>query len=84
MTWELNLGKPSRPRQRYYTSEELKAIIEAAPAGQYRTLFALFAGTGVRFGKAAGLSLRTLISSTTSESRHLAQGPTLAANSLCR
>jgi hypothetical protein len=35
MQWELNLGKPSRPRQRYFTDEQLKRIIEAAP-GQYQ------------------------------------------------
>lgn len=54
MSWELNLCKPSHPKQPYYTDEQLKRIIEAAP-GQYRTLFALLTGTGVRIGEAAGL-----------------------------
>jgi integrase len=54
MTWELDLGRPNRPRQRYFTQEQLRQIIEAAP-GQYRTLFALLAGTGMRIGEAAGL-----------------------------
>ena len=31
MSWELDLGKPSRPKQRYFTQEQLKQIIEAAP-----------------------------------------------------
>jgi integrase len=55
MSWEeLNLGKPPRSKQRYFTEEQLKRIIEAAP-GQYRMLFAVLAGTGMRIGEAAGL-----------------------------
>jgi integrase len=55
MSWEeLNLGKPPRSKQRYFTEEQLKRIIDAAP-GQYRVLFAVLAGTGMRIGEAAGL-----------------------------
>jgi integrase len=59
MTWELDLGKPNRPKQRYFTQDQLRRIIEAAP-GQYRVLFALLAGTGVRIGEAAGLHVDDL------------------------
>jgi integrase len=59
MTWELDLGKPVDPQQRYFTEEQLKRIIEAA-VGQYRTLFALLAGTGMRIGEAAGLHVDDL------------------------
>ena len=58
-SWELDLGKPARPKQRYFTQEQLKQIIEAA-SGQYRVLFALLAGTGMRIGEAAGLHLDDL------------------------
>jgi len=58
-TWELDLGKPDEPTQRYFTEEALKRIIEAAE-GQYRTLFALLAGTGMRIGEAAGLHVDDL------------------------
>jgi integrase len=58
-SWELDLGKPSRPKQRYFTQDQLKQIIEAAP-GQYRVLFALLASTGMRIGEAAGLHLDDL------------------------
>jgi len=51
---ELDLGKPPRSKQRYFTEEQLKRIIEAAQ-GQYRVLFAVLAGTGMRIGEAAGL-----------------------------
>ncbi len=51
---ELDFGRPTKPKQRYFTESQLKRIIEAAP-GQYRVLFALLAGTGVRIGEAAGL-----------------------------
>src|SRR5262245_21888003 len=55
MSWEeLNLGKPPRSKQRYFTEEQLKRIIETAD-GQYRVLFAVLAGTGMRIGEAAGL-----------------------------
>jgi integrase len=55
MSWEeLNLGKPPRSKQRSFTEEQLKRIIEAA-RGQYRVLFAVLAGTGMRIGEAAGL-----------------------------
>jgi len=40
--------------QRYFTEEQLKGIIDSAQ-GQYRVLFALLAGTGMRIGEAAGL-----------------------------
>jgi integrase len=59
MVWELDLGKPTRPKQRYFTQEQLQQIIEAAP-GQYRILFALLAGTGMRIGEAAGLHVDDL------------------------
>jgi integrase len=59
MVWELDLGKPTRPKQRYFTQEQLRQIIEAAP-GQYRILFALLAGTGMRIGEAAGLHVDDL------------------------
>ena len=58
MSWEeLNLGKPPRSKQRYFTEEQLKRIIEAAP-DQYRVLFAVLAGTGMRIGEAAGCMSR--------------------------
>lgn len=60
MQWEsINLGRPPRSRQRYFTEEQLRRIIEAA-TGQYRILFALLAGTGMRIGEAAGLYVQDL------------------------
>jgi len=59
MTWDLDLGKPDDPQQRYFTEEQLKKIIEAAE-GQHRILFALLAGTGMRIGEAAGLHVDDL------------------------
>src|SRR5215471_6905502 len=59
MTWELDLGKPEKKRQRYFTEDQMARIIDAAP-GQYRTLFALLAGTGMRIGEAAGLHVDDL------------------------
>lgn len=41
------------------TRDQLRQIIEAPP-GQYRNLFALLAGTGMRIGEAAGLHLDDL------------------------
>lgn len=59
MTWDLDLGKPENPKQRYFTEEQLKKIIEGAD-GQHRVLFALLAGTGMRIGEAAGLHVDDL------------------------
>lgn len=59
LAWELDLGRPKRERQRYFTQEQLLQIIEAAP-GHYRVLFALLAATGLRMGEAAGLHLEDL------------------------
>jgi integrase len=59
MTWDLDLGKPNRPKQRYFTQDQLRQIIEGAPH-QYRILFALLGGTGMRIGEAAGLHLDDL------------------------
>jgi integrase len=56
-TWEeLDLGMPSRGKQRYYTEAELQRIIDASE-GQYKVLASLLAGTGVRIGEAAGLNV---------------------------
>jgi integrase len=46
-------------RQRYFTQEQLRQIIEMAPE-RYRVLFALLATTGLRIGEAAGLRLEDL------------------------
>jgi integrase len=59
MNWELDLGKPKRAPQRYFTQEQLRRIIEAVPE-HYRVLFALLAATGLRIGEAAGLHLGDL------------------------
>src|ERR1700726_1483563 len=59
MSWELDLGKPEEPQQRYFTEDQLRQIINAAE-GQDRVLFALLAGTGMRIGEAAGLHLGDL------------------------
>jgi integrase len=59
MTWELDMGKPVDPQQRYFTEEQLKKIIEHAE-GQHRVLFALLGGTGMRIGEAAGLHVDDL------------------------
>lgn len=54
--WELDLGRPARPKQRFFTEDQLRQIIEEAPA-EYRTLFALLGGTGLRIGEALGLKV---------------------------
>jgi integrase len=59
MSWEVDLGRPKRVRQRYFTQEQLRLIINAAPE-RYRVLFALLAATGLRIGEAAGLHLADL------------------------
>jgi integrase len=59
MTWELDLGKPEDPQQRYFTEDQLRKIIEGAE-GQYLVLFALLAGTGMRIGEASGLHVTDL------------------------
>jgi len=59
MPWELDLGKPEDPQQRYFPEEQLKQIIGGADC-QYRVLFALLAGTGMRIGEASGLHIGDL------------------------
>jgi integrase len=59
LMWELDLGRPKQTRLRYFTQEQLRQIIEAAPE-RYRVLFALLAATGLRMGEAAGLHLEDL------------------------
>jgi integrase len=58
-SWEWKLPKAPRTRQRYFTQDELQKIINAAE-GQYRVLFALLAGTGIRISEAAGLRVDDL------------------------
>jgi integrase len=56
-SWDLDLGKASRPKQPYFTETQLKQIIAAAP-DRYRVLFILLAGTGMRIGEALALHPR--------------------------
>jgi integrase len=58
-TWDLDLGKVQRQRQPYFTEDQFRRIIEAAPA-RYRVLFILLAGTGMRIGEAIGLHIGDL------------------------
>ena len=58
IAWSLDLGKPKRPKQRYFTDVQLRQIIDGA--GPYRVLFAMLAGTGMRIGEAAGLHVEDL------------------------
>jgi integrase len=54
-SWEeTNFGLKRRPRQRNYRKEQMQQIINLAE-GQYKVLFTLLAGTGLRIGEAAGL-----------------------------
>jgi integrase len=55
-TSSCRIRKPNRPKQRYFTQDQLPQIIQAAP-GPYRVLLALLACTGMRIGEAAGLHL---------------------------
>jgi integrase len=52
-------GRIDTSRIVYFTQEQLRQIIEAAPE-RYRVLFALLAATGLRVGEAAGLHLEDL------------------------
>jgi len=54
LTWELDLGRPEKPKQRYYTEEQMQQIVGKA-VGQYQVLFVLLAGSGLRIGEAAAL-----------------------------
>jgi integrase len=59
LAWDLDLGKPDHPEQQYFTEQQLKQIIDGAQ-GQYRVLFALLTGTGMRIGEASGLHVDDL------------------------
>jgi integrase len=54
--WDIKLGRAARPRQRFFTEDEPRRIIEAA-RGQSRVLLATLAGTGLRIGEALGLQV---------------------------
>jgi integrase len=57
--WVIRLPGIPEKEQRYFTPEEAKQIIDAAP-GQYKALFALQFATGMRFGEIAGLHVEDL------------------------
>ena len=57
--FNLTFPKLQPHEQRFYTPEEMRQIIDAAK-GQWRVLFATLAGTGCRFGEAAGLHIEDL------------------------
>ena len=53
--WDLDLGKKRKPKQRYFTEEEVARSVDAEPDLQYKTLYLFLYGTGVRINEAAGL-----------------------------
>jgi integrase len=56
---ELDLGKGAKPKKRYFTEQQMQAIIEKA-AGVHRMLFTVLANTGLRIGEAAALRVEDL------------------------
>jgi integrase len=54
--WDLAMPRQERKEQRYFTPEEMGQIIDAS-SGQWRVIFALLAGTGMRGGEAFGLRI---------------------------
>lgn len=52
--WSLTLPKPTRHEQRWFSREEMLAIVNAAK-GKEKVLFNLLAGTGMRAGEAFAL-----------------------------
>ncbi len=54
--WDLDLGKRQKPKQRYFSEQQMRAIVGCAE-GQYKVLFALLAATGIRIGEACGLQV---------------------------
>jgi integrase len=52
--WDLDMPEVEEKDPRYFNEDELRRIIGKA-TGQYKVLFALLAGTGMRIGEAAGL-----------------------------
>jgi integrase len=59
--WKLTFPEETNPdkEQRYFTQSEMIQIVNSAP-GQWKVLFALLAGTGLRAGEAFGLQIEDL------------------------
>jgi integrase len=52
--WDVSMPRQERKEQRYFTPEEMEQIVMAC-SGQWRVIFGLLAGTGLRAGEAFGL-----------------------------
>jgi integrase len=57
--WNLRFPEIPVKEQRYFSPDEMRRIVEAAP-GQWKVLFATLAGTGMRCGEAFGLHVEDL------------------------
>jgi integrase len=57
--WDLKFPEKTDNEQRYFTQAEMLQIVDAAN-GQWKVLFALLAGTGMRAGEAFGLGIEDL------------------------
>lgn len=57
--WNLRFPEIPIKEQRYFSPDEMRRIIEAAP-GQWKVLYATLAGTGMRCGEAFGLHVEDL------------------------
>lgn len=57
--WNLRFPEIPIKEQRYFSPNEMRQIIDAAP-GQWKVLFATLAGTGMRCGEAFGLHVEDL------------------------
>jgi integrase len=57
--WNLRFPEIPIKEQRYFSPDEMRRIVEAAP-GQWKVLFATLAGTGMRCGEAFGLHVDDL------------------------
>ena len=57
--WQLTLPAIPEKEQRFFTPEEMRQIVDAAK-GQWKPLFALLAGSGMRCGELFGLHVEDL------------------------
>jgi integrase len=57
--WNLRLPEIPERDQRYLTPEEMRQVVNAAK-GQWKVMFAFYAGTGTRCGESSGLRVEDL------------------------
>ncbi len=60
INWEIRLGKAEKPKQRTFTEQQMRDIVNEARPGMWKLFYTVLASTGIRVGECCGLMVEDI------------------------